>query len=470
MVKITLTPVQMDAVNAKGEHILVKGVPGSGKTTVLMMKLQNIIETEPEANILFITYNRTLQSYIKEYLQEDLKEMGMTFDTLKIQVSTYHSWARGILAKLGYDKNPEQKAVFDSFYESLSGNHRFYNNEEYKKFLIEEFNWIKNKGIESFRQYKDVKRTGRGTALQLPDRKMVYELLEQWDACLNGKNKLSWADYANVLNLHMNEANKKFHYDYIFIDEAQDLAEVQLITLRKAARKGLLVAADLGQKIYKTDFTWKSVGINVLGGRTKSLKGAFRSTKEIMDLANSLLKHDSTLSEEDVYQLYDAEASGLIPVVFEAKTFKFENDLVANIITNIQKQSELDDWEPTIGILVFESFKLEKWRNSLNYNKLVSEIIQEEKGSVLTPGVKILTMHGAKGLEFDYVIITGLSEKFPYSKNLLDDDIKHNIDIHRRLLYVSMTRAKENIYLTYKGKPSSYIKELDKTLYEFKSL
>lgn len=470
MVKVTLTPVQMDAVNAKGEHILVKGVPGSGKTTVLMMKLQSIIETEPQANILFITYNKTLQSYIKEYLQEDLTEMGMTFDELNIQVSTYHSWARGILAKLGYDKYPEQKAIYDAFYESLSGNHRFYNNEKYKKFLIEEFNWIKNKGIESFTQYKDVKRTGRGTALQLADRQKVYELLEQWDACLKRENKLSWADYANVLNRHMKEANEKFRYDYIFIDEAQDLAEVQLITLRKAACKGLVVAADLGQKIYKTDFTWKSVGINVLGGRTKSLSGAFRSTKEIMDLANSLLKHDSTLSEEDVYQQYDAEESGLVPAVLEAKSFKFENDLVAKIITEIQQQSALDGWEPTIGVLVFESFKLDKWRKSLYYNKLKSEIIQEDKGSVLTPGVKILTMHGAKGLEFDYVIITGLSEKFPYAKNLLDDEIKQNIDIHRRLLYVSMTRAKENVYLTYKGKPSIYIKELDKALYEFKSL
>ena len=460
----------MDAVNVKGEHILVRGVPGSGKTTVLMMKLQNIIKADAQAKILFITYNKTLQSYIKEYLQEDLAEMGISFDSLNIQVSTYHSWARGLLSKLGYDKSPEQKTIFDTFYKSLTGSHRFYNNEKYKKFLIEEFIWIKNKGIQSFKEYKEIKRTGRGTALQAVDRQKVYELLEQWDACLKREKKYSWSDYANVLNRHMKEANEKFHYDYIFIDEAQDLGEVQLITLRKAARKGVVVAADLGQKIYKTDFTWKSVGINVLGGRTRALSGAFRSTKEIMDLANSLLKHDSTLSDEDIHQKYDAEESGLLPSVLEAKSFKYENDLVAKIIKEIQQQTALDGWEPTIGVLVFEGYRLENWRKSLYINKLQSEIIQEDRGSALTPGVKILTMHGAKGLEFDYVIITGLSDKFPYAKDLLDDEIKQNIDIHRRLLYVSMTRAKENVYFTYKGKPSIYINELDKALYQFDSL
>ena len=470
MVKVTLTPSQMDAVNVKGEHILVKGVPGSGKTTVLMMKLQTIIEADPEAKILFITYNKTLQSYIKECLHDDLAEMGISFDSTNIQVSTYHGWARGILFNLGYDKSPEPKGFFDVFYNGLTGSHRFYNNEKYKKFLIEEFNWVKNKGIQSFEEYRDIKRTGRGTALQVVDRKKVYELLEKWDKRLKAENKYSWSDYANVLNRHMQKVNEKFHYDYIFIDEAQDLAEVQLITLRKAARKGLIVAADLGQKIYKTDFTWKSVGINVLGGRTKSLSGAFRSTKEIMDLANSLLKHDSTLSEEDIYQEYDAEESGLLPSVIEAKTFKYENELVAKIIEEIQQQTAMDDWKPTIGVLVFEGFKLMNLRKSLYAKGLTSEIIQEDKGSALTPGVKIVTMHGAKGLEFDYVIITGLSEKFPYVKGLLDDEIKQNIEIHRRLLYVSMTRAKENVYLTYKGKPSIYIEELDKRLYQFSSI
>ena len=50
MVQITLTSTQMDAVNAKGEHILIKGVPGSGKTTTLIAKLAILARKWPFSN------------------------------------------------------------------------------------------------------------------------------------------------------------------------------------------------------------------------------------------------------------------------------------------------------------------------------------------------------------------------------------------------------------------------------------
>ncbi|MBM7609143.1 superfamily I DNA/RNA helicase [Lysinibacillus composti] len=468
MVKYILTPTQMDAVNAKGEHILVKGIPGSGKTTVLLTKLQNIVEEDTTANILFITFNNTLQKYIKESLQNDLEEeLQIELDKLNVEVYTYHKWAAKMLHKLRMYKDPVEKDTFSTFFKELKGTHRFYTDKKYQSFVEEEIAWIKEKGIKTFDEYKDIRRTGRGTALQANDRKIVYTILEAWNSYLNAKSLYMWQDYANVVNDNINLVNKNFKYDYIFIDEAQDLSQIQLITLRKVARKGIVVAADLGQKIYKTDFTWLSVGIKVQGGRTKKLSGAFRSTKEIMDLANSLLKHDSTLNPEDIEQEYDAEESGLIPGVLNADSYKFETELVAKLIKDIQAQTKADGWEPTIGVLLFESHRLDGWRKSLYYSNIQSEIIRDQYGSALTTGVKLLTMHGAKGLEFDYVIISGLNDRFPSLRNRLEDEITHTIDINRRLLYVSMTRAKENVYLTYKGKPSRYIEELDKNLYRF---
>lgn len=458
----------MDAVNAKGEHILVKGIPGSGKTTVLLTKLQNIVEQDSNASILFITFNNTLQKYIKESLKNDIEEeLQLELEKLNVEVYTYHKWATKMLHKLQKYKDPIKKDTFSRFLNELSGTHRFYTNKEYQAFVEEEIAWIKNKGIKTFDEYKGISRTGRGTALQANDRKVVNTILEAWNSYLNANSLYMWQDYANVVNDHINLVNKHFQYDYVFIDEAQDLSQIQLISLRKVARKGLVSAADLGQKIYRTDFTWASVGIKIQGGRTKTLSGAFRSTKEIMDLANSLLKHDSTLNSEDIEQEYDAEESSLLPGVLNAESLKFETELVAKLIKDIQAQAKEDDWEPTIGILLFENNRLDGWRKSLYYNNIQSEIIRDQYGSALTSGVKLLTMHGAKGLEFDYVIISGMNNRFPSLRNRLEDEITHEIDINRRLLYVSMTRAKENVYLTYKGEPSRYIGELDKDLYKF---
>lgn len=458
----------MDAVNARGEHVLVKGIPGSGKTTVLLTKLQNILEEVPSASIMFITFNNTLQKYIKESLKTDLEEeLQMDLENLNVEVLTYHKWTKKVLHKLRKYKEPVNKNTFSTFLNQLSGIHRFYTGKKYQAFVEEEIAWIKDKGIKTFGKYKGIQRTGRGTALQASDRKVIYTILESWNSYLNVNSLYMWQDYGNVVNDYIDQVNKQFKYDYIFIDEAQDLSQIQLISLRKVARKGLVVAADLGQKIYKTDFTWLSVGIKVQGSRTKKLSGAFRSTKEIMDLANSLLKHDTTLNSEDIEQEYDAEKSGLLPGVLNAESYKYETQIVAKLIKDIQAEAQADGWESTIGVLLFENYRLDGWRNSLYYSDIPSEIIREQNGSALTPGVKLLTMHGAKGLEFDYVIVSGLNNRFPSLQNQLEDDITSTIDINRRLLYVSMTRAKENVYLTYKGTPSRYIEELDKDLYTY---
>lgn len=61
--------------------------------------------------------------------------------------------------------------------------------------------------------------------------------------------------------------------------------------------------------------------------------------------------------------------------------------------------------------------------------------------------VTLLTMHAAKGLEFEHVVICGFEEGLiPYLKSSKDNE---DIEEEKRLLYVALTRAKRNLYLTY---------------------
>lgn len=76
-----------------------------------------------------------------------------------------------------------------------------------------------------------------------------------------------------------------------------------------------------------------------------------------------------------------------------------------------------------------------------------SEYSQNEKNKKDKHGVKMMTLHQAKGLEFDYVFIIGVEEGLlPHSRSLYDIS---QLEEERRLLYVGITRARIKLYLTY---------------------
>ena len=72
-------------------------------------------------------------------------------------------------------------------------------------------------------------------------------------------------------------------------------------------------------------------------------------------------------------------------------------------------------------------------------------------------GVHLLTLHGAKGLEFEAVFVTRVEEKeLPTRLAKAPDQIAEE----RRLFYVGLTRAKRHLFVTWAGKPSRFLREL----------
>lgn len=76
-----------------------------------------------------------------------------------------------------------------------------------------------------------------------------------------------------------------------------------------------------------------------------------------------------------------------------------------------------------------------------------SEYFEGEKRKRQGEGVRLMTMHQAKGLEFPYVFIVGLEEGIlPHSRSV--EDI-YQLEEERRLFYVAITRAREKLFITY---------------------
>ena len=115
--------------------------------------------------------------------------------------------------------------------------------------------------------------------------------------------------------------------------------------------------------------------------------------------------------------------------------------------------------------------------NSMNYKELYADFLNSLTLESLTEEdkskgkVKLMTIHQAKGLEWNVVILAGLNDEILPSKKVLEKDIEEE----RRLFYVAITRAKERLYLLssryrfYNGKikefmESPFLSEIKKDL------
>jgi DNA helicase-2/ATP-dependent DNA helicase PcrA len=103
---------------------------------------------------------------------------------------------------------------------------------------------------------------------------------------------------------------------------------------------------------------------------------------------------------------------------------------------------------------------------------LLSAADEQGKVSKLGGAVTLMTLHAAKGLEFDLVFMIGMEEYgFPHSRALEYDASEEQLEEERRLAYVGITRARKKLILTYSDRrmirgvvkartPSRFLKEL----------
>ena len=77
--------------------------------------------------------------------------------------------------------------------------------------------------------------------------------------------------------------------------------------------------------------------------------------------------------------------------------------------------------------------------------------------------VTLMTLHASKGLEFPAVIICGVNQKtLPLETEKGESDLEEE----RRLFFVGMTRAKEELILTVSGEPSRFLDEIPREFTE----
>jgi superfamily I DNA/RNA helicase len=201
------------------------------------------------------------------------------------------------------------------------------------------------------------------------------------------------------------------------------------------------------------------VGLNVAGGRTVEFKINYRNPQPVAKAALSLLSKDN--DSEEFTNVEVNTTGGDKPVIKECSDLFEEYKFISATIKEIRHNSPDD----TICILHRTNRGVNNAVTSLaNFNIDVVKIKDKTSND---SEVQALTMPGVKGLQFDHVIILDLNDdNLPIESGFSEPDDDLHLTTERRLLYTCMTRAMKSLLITYSGKPSRYISEIDNSLIE----
>ena len=204
---------------------------------------------------------------------------------------------------------------------------------------------------------------------------------------------------------------------------------------------------------------WQTVG--ELGKHSGAVKPP--AAKKLLEFRNLVVSFQQKVYTLDAYEAVYAIAnsSGIL------------NDLKAD--KSQEGISRLQNIEEMLnGIREFiENQKEEGFEETVTLVDYLENVAlltdQDTDQDSSTNRISVMTVHSAKGLEFDYVFLTGLEENlFPSNMNKLPDDMEEE----RRLFYVALTRAAKRAYITYAQtryrwgspvhcNPSRFINEID---------
>jgi superfamily I DNA/RNA helicase len=159
------------------------------------------------------------------------------------------------------------------------------------RFLVSEWDEVVDAWqLETWESYRDVARLGRRTRLPEKQRQTLWAIFERVRSELRASGLVTWPQLLGRVAGHLATVRQR-PFDFVVVDEAQDVSVAQLrflAALGSGRPNALFFAGDLGQRIFQSPFSWKSVGVDVRG-RSRILRINYRTSHQIRARADRLL-------------------------------------------------------------------------------------------------------------------------------------------------------------------------------------
>lgn len=439
----------------------VSGAAGTGKTVVGLHRAHSL--AEGGKRVLFTSYVKTLCRNLEHNIQvlcsHGPKETRKQILD-RITVSTVHSQAltlaRQVDKRVGIVKEEDISRL-------IKRRHAGSGLSFDASFIESEWNAVvEPQGITTWAEYRKARRTGRGKPLTVKQRKECWTVFEAVQEDLKIANKYSWSGICRLAHQALIDGTITSPFDAVIVDEVQDLQPQDLkllAALTKDNSGDLMLLGDAGQRIYPGGFSLSKLGINVRG-RSHILRINYRTTEQIRRFADQLLSSESdNLDEGTESRSSHSLLKGPVPILSGFKTQPLQDRFLVNQI----QQTLATGLQPNaIAIFARSKSQLKETEQALKAANIPVFEVDSKVDLSASGGINLATMHRAKGLEFKVVFVVNCSNEIVphrFSLSKLNDagDFDAAMERERQLLYVAITRARDEAYVTWVGEQSEFL-------------
>lgn len=461
----------------------LSGGAGTGKTVVLLHRARALAKKDPSARILLTTFTTTLA----EALRTDMKSLdpsvpisskigqpGVFVSGVDAAASAVMKAASGVDLAMAVEtvlgarssemsKRTNAGLVWQEVIDS-AGTELPENLRSPAFFAAEYVMVVLPNRITTREAYFKVRRPGRGVALDRGKRAAVWAVIEAYRSWTNIDGSIDFTEAAAIAAARLElatAAGEPHMFDHVLVDEGQDLSPSQWQLLRGLVgehENDLFIAEDSHQRIYGQRVVLGRLGIRIVG-RSQRLTLNYRTTAQNLRYAVSVLQGTVFVDLEDEPEnvdRYRSARTGPTPRLVATESLGEQLDKAAEVVDEwLEVVSAPED----IGILVRDSQQASQVSRGLEERGVAARLVTPKSAPKGLP--LIMTMHRAKGMEFSRVLIFGASEgTVPATyllKNLTDADLADALQRERSLLYVSATRARDELVIMWSGEPSEML-------------
>ena len=459
---VFLHPAQRDIVDRDySGPARVAGSAGTGKTIVALHRAAHLAMTNADSKVLLTTFSITLARNLRRKLERLIGDEGTLKDRIAVRVidevglELYES-----TFGTAHVPTPTMLKTLLKAASEAGEDHRFS-----LRFLESEWSDVVDAWqLDTWEAYCDVARLGRKTRLGEKQRAVVWSIFKILRADLHERGFVTiptvFASSAESLG-----SGVASPADFVVVDEAQDISVPQLKFLAALAgskENGLFFAGDLGQRIFQTPFSWKSLGVDIRG-RSYTLRINYRTSHQIRQQADRLLEPEISDVDGNLQSRRGTVSifNGPEPTVEAAESKEHETRLIAAWLAERVK----DGVEPhEMGVFVRSDSELPRAHAAIAEAGLKA-VELDANTDAKTGFVSVGTMHLAKGLEFRTVVVAACDDEIlPLQTRIEavsdDADLEEVYNTERHLLYVACTRARDNLLVIGVDPVSEFLDDL----------